>query len=82
MQGMSGSWPTPLNEYVMRFSMWDKAAEFAERNMRPGLFFSIKNARMKLDSSGVLEGKVAQDKIIQLDESDATTNIHMKALLE
>ncbi|KAF9564368.1 hypothetical protein CPC08DRAFT_815978 [Agrocybe pediades] len=82
MHGTSGRWPPSLNDYVMRFAMWDEAAKFAEQNMRPGLYFSINNARMKLDNASCLEAKVVQAKIVQLDESDAAKNIHLKALLE
>ncbi|KDR73541.1 hypothetical protein GALMADRAFT_616891 [Galerina marginata CBS 339.88] len=77
----SNSWSSSLSEYVLQFEMWDDAAQIAGE-MRPGEYYSIKNARMKINSAGQLEGKVVQDKIVKLDESDAATSIHLKALLE
>ncbi|KAF8969864.1 hypothetical protein BDZ97DRAFT_1793052 [Flammula alnicola] len=81
MTAVQANWcPASLSELVLQLEMWDTAAEIAQ-NMRPGQFYFIKNARMKHNSSGYLEGKVAQDKIARLAEDD-TTNVHLKALLE
>lgn len=76
------NWCSPLlAEYVLRLEMWDAAAEAAQ-SMRPGRYYLIKNARMKINTAGYLEGKVAQAKITPLKETDAETNIHLKSLLE
>jgi hypothetical protein len=61
--------------------MWDGAAEIA-RMMREGEYYLIKNARMRANRGGFLEGKVAQSKIFLLEEQDAKTNVHLQALLE
>lgn len=82
MPAVQGSWcPSFLSEYVLQLEMWDAAAE-AARNMRPGQYYLIKNARMKISTLGYLEGKVAQGKITELEEADAETSIHLKSLLE
>jgi hypothetical protein len=70
-----------LSEYLLKLEMWDAAAEAAQ-NMRPGQYYLIKNARMRISTGGFLEGKVAQAKITKLKEVDAETNIHLKSLLE
>jgi hypothetical protein len=61
--------------------MWDDAADVA-RTMKEGEYYHIKNARMRANHEGYLEGKVAQSKIVQLEETDAETNIHLQSLLE
>ena len=82
MAGVQSNWcPTSLSEFVLQMEMWDDAAEVA-RTMREGEYYLIKNARMRANPEGYLEGKVAQSKIVQLDESDADTNIHLQSLLE
>lgn len=79
---IQGSWCSSfLSEYVLKLEMWDAAAEAAQ-NMRPGQYYFVKNARMKINNEGFLEGKVAQAKITKLEEVDAETNIHLKSLLE
>jgi hypothetical protein len=79
---VQGNWcPSSLSEYILQLEMWDAAAE-AAANMRPGHYYLIKNARMKINPAGYLEGKVAQSKITELDEADAETNVHLKSLLE
>jgi hypothetical protein len=80
--GVQSNWcPTSLSDYVLQMEMWDDAAEIA-RTMREGDYYLIKNARMRANPGGYLEGKVVQSKIFQLDEKDAETNVHLQALLE
>jgi hypothetical protein len=79
---VQGNWCSSfLAEYVLQLEMWDAAAEEAQ-NMRPGHYYLIKNARMRISTAGYLEGKVAQAKITELEEADAERNIHLKSLLE
>jgi len=61
--------------------MWDDAAEVA-RTMKEGEYYHIKNARMRANRAGYLEGKVTQSKIVKLEETDAEMNIHLRSLLE
>ncbi|PPQ86888.1 hypothetical protein CVT25_012607 [Psilocybe cyanescens] len=77
----SKSWPASLNEYVMQFELWDEAARVAEVIMKPGEYYKINNARMKINNSGYMEGKVKEGKITQLEEDDAESDTHLKALL-
>lgn len=82
MAGVQSNWcPTSLSEFVLQMEMWDDAAEIARR-MKEGEYYLIKNARMRANPSGYLEGKVAQSKIFQLEETDVETNIHLRSLLE
>ena len=79
---VQGNWcSSSLAEYVLQLEMWDAAAEAAQ-NMRPGQYYHIKNARMRINTAGYLEGKVAQAKITELKAADAETNIHLKSMLE
>ena len=81
MAGVQSSWcPTSLSEFVLQMEMWDDAAEIA-RTMREGEYYHIKNARMRANQEGYLEGKVTQSKIVQLEETDVE-NIHLQSLLE
>ena len=82
MAGVQSNWcPTSLSEFVLQMEMWDDAAEIA-RTMREGQYYLIKNARMRANPNGYLEGKVVESKIIQLEEADAEMNIHLQSLLE
>ena len=82
MAGVQSHWcPTSLSEYVLQMEMWDDAAEVA-RTMREGEYYHIKNARMRANLNGYLEGKVAEAKLVQLEETDAETDIHLQSLLE
>lgn len=82
MAGVQSNWcPTSLSDFVLQMEMWDDAAEVA-RTMREGEYYLIKNARMRANINGYLEGKVAQSKIVQLEEANAKTNIHLQSLLE
>ena len=82
MAGIQANWcPPSLSDFVLQVEMWDDAAEVA-RTMREGEYYLIKNARMRANNLGYLEGKVAQSKIVRLEEADAETNIHLKSLLE
>lgn len=78
----SKTWSASLNDCVVQLEMWDEAAQIAEATMKPGEYYSIKNARMRLNNSGYLEGKVSEGKITQLDENDVESDIHLKALLK
>ena len=81
MAGVQSSWcPTSLSEFVLQMEMWDDAAEIA-RTMKEGEYYHIKNARMRANQEGYLEGKVTQSKIVQLEETDVE-NIHLQSLLE
>lgn len=80
--GVQSHWcPTSLSEFVLQMEMWDDAAEVAQ-TMREGEYYHIKNARMLANPNGYLEGKVVQSKIVQLEETDAETDIHLRSLLE
>ncbi|KAF8798203.1 hypothetical protein BYT27DRAFT_7123725 [Phlegmacium glaucopus] len=82
MRGVQSSWcPTSLSDFVLQMEMWDGAAEVA-RTMQEGDYYLIKNARMRANPAGYLEGKVAQSKMVQLEEKDAQTNKHLQTLLE
>ena len=65
---------------MAQFEMWDEAAVVAE-SMRPGEYYSIKNARMMINANGYPEGKVRENKMVKLAETN-TTNPHLQALLE
>lgn len=80
--GVQSSWcPTSLSDLVLQMEMWDEAAEVA-RTMREGEYYLIKNARMRANFNGYLEGKVVESKIVQLEETDVETNVHLRSLLE
>ena len=80
--GVQSSWcPTSLSEFVLQMELWDGAAEVA-RTMREGEYYHIKNARMRANHAGYLEAKVTEPKIVQLEETDAETNIYLQSLLE
>lgn len=80
--GVQSNWcPPSLSDYVLQIEMWDGAAEIA-RTMREGDYYFIKNARMRANPGGFLEGKVTESKIFQLEEKDAETNDHLQSLLE
>ena len=82
MAGVQSNWcPTSLSEFVLQMEMWDDAAEVAQ-TMKEGEYYFIKNARMRANHEGFLEGKVTQSKIVQLAETDADANIHLRSLLE
>lgn len=80
MMGIQANWcPASLSEFVVQFEMWDGAATIA-KEMQPGQYYSIKNARMVVNPKGFPEGKVRETKILQLTEDH--TNPHLRALLE
>ena len=82
MAGVQASWcPTSLSEFVLQMEMWDDAAEVA-RTMKEGEYYLIKNPRLRANHEGYLEGKVAESKIVRLEETDAETNVHLRSLLE
>ena len=82
MAGVQSNWcPTSLSEFVLQMEMWDDAAEVA-RTMKEGEYYHIKNARMRANHQGYLEGKVVESKIVRLEETDADMNIHLRSLLE
>ena len=82
MRSVQSNWcPNSLSDYVLQMEMWDDAAAIAQ-TMREGNYYLIKNARMRNNSAGYLEGKVAQSKIIQLKEEDGQRNSHLQTLLE
>lgn len=70
-----------LSEYVLKIEVWDEAIEHTQ-TMRPGEYYSIKNARMRTSQGGFLEGKLVQDKIRQLEEEEESHDSHFKALLK
>ncbi|KAF9475059.1 hypothetical protein BDN70DRAFT_996679 [Pholiota conissans] len=75
------NWCHPsLSEFVVQFEMWDEAAEIA-KDMHPGQYYLISNARMRINTSGYLEGKVVENKMTKLSEDDLW-NVPLKALLE
>ncbi|KJA18611.1 hypothetical protein HYPSUDRAFT_89942 [Hypholoma sublateritium FD-334 SS-4] len=81
MSGVQSAWCPPLlSDFVAQFEMWDEAAVVAE-SMRPGEYYSIKNARMMTNGNGYPEGKVRENKIVKLAEGD-TVNPQLQALLE
>ena len=81
MSGVQSAWCPPLlSDFVAQFEMWDEAAVVAE-SMRPGEYYSIKNARMMINANGYPEGKVRENKMVKLAETN-TTNPHLQALLE
>ncbi|KAJ3513748.1 hypothetical protein NLJ89_g2773 [Agrocybe chaxingu] len=82
MRGVQSNWcPSSLSDYVLQLEMWDAAAVRAQK-MRPGQYYYIENARMRTNTAGYPEGKVAQDKIHLLEEDDSANNAHLRALLE
>ncbi|CAA7271520.1 unnamed protein product [Cyclocybe aegerita] len=82
MRGVQSNWcPSSLSDYVLQLEMWDAAAVRAQK-MRPGQYYYIENARMRINTAGYPEGKVAQDKIYLLEEEDSVKNSNLRALLE
>lgn len=62
--------------------MWDAAAEMGP-SMKPGEFYSIRNARMTTNHyTGYLQAKLQLNKMLRLTEADAATNPYLKDLLE
>ncbi len=71
--------PPGLNEYVVRFELWDDAAKQGP-DFAPGSYWGVRNARMLRSSDGHVEAKLVQTKFGKLDsESDYPP---LKALLE
>lgn len=58
--------PPGLNDYVVKFEIWDAAAQEAQ-SFTPGTYWGVKNARLKCGSDGYVEGKIVEKKFNKLD---------------
>lgn len=58
--------PPGLNDYVVRFELWDGAAKAAQL-FKVGTYWSVRNARMVRSRSGYAEGKLVETKFRQVD---------------
>jgi hypothetical protein len=79
---VTGAWcPTRLADLVLKIEVWDAAVDGAN-DMLEGDFYSIKNVRARLSRGGFIEGKLVEPKICRLEESDASYDVQLRALLE
>jgi hypothetical protein len=58
--------PPGLNDYVVRFDLWDAAASFSQ-SLVSGTYWSVRNARFKHNHDGYVEGKIVEKKISKLE---------------
>lgn len=58
--------PTGLNDYVVKFDLWDAAASFS-KSLVSGTYWSVRNARFKCDHNGYVEGKIVEKKFSKLE---------------
>ena len=80
----SSEWcPVSLADRVLRIEMWrDKAVALAQ-TMTPGEYWSFDNVRMKINTSGYIEGSFSEaEKARRLSTADVDTLPHLKALLQ
>jgi hypothetical protein len=72
-----------LADRVLRIEMWrDKAVALALL-MTPGEYWSLDNVRMKVNTSGYIEGSFSEaDKARKLSTADVDTSPHLQALLQ
>ena len=73
--------PTRLADLVLKIEVWDAAIGDA-MEMQEGQFYSIRNVRARVSLGGFLEGKLVERKICRLEETRASSDEHLKALLE
>lgn len=80
----SSDWcPATLVDRVLRIEMWrDKAVAVAQQ-MAPGEYWYLDNVRMKVSSSGHIEGSLSEaTKARRLSIADVDANQHLRALLQ
>lgn len=66
----------------MRVELWDAAAERGPE-LRPGEYYEMTNARMKVSSGAFWEVKFTEGrKLRKLDEDELEGEPHLAALLE
>jgi hypothetical protein len=73
--------PPKLAEFVLKVEVWDDAAEVAKAMLK-GEYYSIKNMRAIISNGGYLEGKLAEPKVRRLEETDASYDKPLEALLK
>ncbi|KAF9446331.1 hypothetical protein P691DRAFT_673854, partial [Macrolepiota fuliginosa MF-IS2] len=61
--------PSGLNDYVVKFELWDAAATLAE-SLKLGSYWQVRNARMTYDRNGHVEGKLVERKAGEVDVED------------
>lgn len=79
---VQGDWcPPELSAYVVKMEMWDSASKVGP-TMKPGTYYAMSNARMRMSRGGYLEAKMVLPKIKRLNEDEAARIPHFKDLLE
>ena len=79
---VQGDWcPPELSDYVVKMEMWDSASKVGP-TMKPGTYYTMSNARMRMSRGGYLEAKMVLPKITRLNEDEAARIPHFKDLLE
>ena len=59
--------PPGLNDYVVKFDLWDAAASLSN-SFVSGTYWSVRNARFKYNhGDGCIEGKIVEKKISKLE---------------
>ena len=84
LSAIDANWCRPsLAHMVLRMEMWNEAAPYAETDMKKGDYFSLPNARVKLDGAGFMEGTISEvRKFRKLDVDELEDSPHLAALLE
>ncbi|TFY82973.1 hypothetical protein EWM64_g1044, partial [Hericium alpestre] len=80
---VEASWcPPNLATKALKFELWDGAAVLGP-TMKPGEYWSLRNARMITSKNGYAQAKFKEaGKAKKLEEDDAEYNHHLKALLD
>jgi hypothetical protein len=80
----SSDWcPATLADRVLRIEMWRDQAVALAQQMTPGEYWFLDNVRMKVSSSGHIEGSLSEaTKARKLSIADVDTNQHLRALLQ
>ena len=80
----SSEWcPVSLADRVLRIEMWRDRAVALAQTMTPGEYWALDNVRMKVNTSGYIEGSFSEaEKAQRLSTADVDTNLHLQALLQ
>ncbi|KAF7322453.1 Telo-bind domain-containing protein [Mycena chlorophos] len=61
--------PAELRRTVLRVEMWDAAREYGPK-MEDGKFYRMRNLRKDTHFDGVLQAKISENKIVEVDETN------------
>ena len=78
---VDASWSdSSLANRILKVEMWDDASEMGP-TLSQGQYYSMKNLRARLSTSGYLEAKIVETKITPLDAA-YSMDVHLQALIE